>query len=243
MTPTRTPSRVEFGGFTFDEDAGTLLKAGRAVPLSDKGIGALRLLLRKRPATVLKEEFLDLLWPDTDVEVNSVAAVIADLRRALGDTRETPRFVQTHFRNGYRFIGEVRDLAASQPPELNHSQCWLQWRDQRFKLGRRDIVGRDLAIPSGSITRPCRVCMRRSWSAIQRRASRTVIVCTGPLLRNRRSAPLIRCQTATSSGSAARASHSAAPIPGPCLLSILKTPHRAGGRCREKNADLAACQV
>ena len=98
----------------------------------------------KRPGTVLKEEFLDYLWPDTDVEVNSVAAVIADLRKALGDTRETPRFVQTHFRIGYRFIGDVRDLAASLPPEISHSQCWLQWRDQRFKLSEGEsIVGRD----------------------------------------------------------------------------------------------------
>ncbi len=144
MTSARTPPRVEFGGFTFDADAGTLLKAGRAVPLSDKGIAALRLLIQKRPGTVRKEEFLDLLWPDTDVEVNSVAAVIADLRKALGDTRETPRFVQTHFRSGYRFIGDVNELAASQAPELNHSQCWLQWRDQRFKLAEGEsIVGRD----------------------------------------------------------------------------------------------------
>jgi DNA-binding winged helix-turn-helix (wHTH) protein len=144
MTAARTPSRVEFGGFTFDQSAGTLLKAGRAVPLSDKGVGALQLLLRKRPHTVRKEEFLDVLWPGAAVEENSVAAVIADLRKALGDPRETPRFVQTHFGNGYRFIADVRELDAGAPSEASHSQCWVQWRDQRFKLCEgENVVGRD----------------------------------------------------------------------------------------------------
>lgn len=144
MTLTRTASRVEFGGFTFDQSAGTLLKAGRAVPLSDKEAGALRLLLRKRPDTVSKKEFLDILWPDTDVEENSVAAVMADLRKALGDSPETPRFVLTHFRSGYRFIADVHELDAATPSEASHSQCWVQWRNQRFKLGEgENLVGRD----------------------------------------------------------------------------------------------------
>lgn len=144
MTPPHTQPRVEFGDFTFDQSAGTLLKAGRAVPLSDKGVGALRLLLRKRPHTVRKEEFLDALWPGAVVEENSVAAVIADLRKALGDPRETPRFVQTHFGNGYRFIADVRELDAAGPSEASHSQCWVQWREQRFKLSEgENIVGRD----------------------------------------------------------------------------------------------------
>lgn len=141
MTARALP-RVEFGGFTFDHSAGTLLKAGRAVPLSDKCSGALALLLANRPKTVRKEEFLDALWPGADVEENSVAAVIADLRKALGDTRETPRFVQTHFTKGYRFIAEVRELDGGAPSEA--TRCWLQWRDERFKLFEgENIVGRD----------------------------------------------------------------------------------------------------
>lgn len=144
MTPPHLPVRLEFGGFTFDQNTGTLLKAGRAVPLSDKAAGALKLLLQKRPNTVRKEEFLDLLWPGADVEENSVAAVIADLRKALSDPRETPRFVQTHFGNGYRFVAEVHELDAGAPAEANHSQCWVQWRDQRFKLREgENLVGRD----------------------------------------------------------------------------------------------------
>ena len=142
MTPTRARSRVEFGDLTFDQDAGTLRKAGRAVPLSDKCAGALRLLLSHRPDTVRKEEFLNVLWPGADVEENSVAAVIADLRKALGDTPETPRFVQTHFGNGYRFIADVGEPDASPPSKT--TQCWLQWHDQRFKLREgENIVGRD----------------------------------------------------------------------------------------------------
>jgi DNA-binding winged helix-turn-helix (wHTH) protein len=142
MTPTGPFSRVEFGGFLFDQSAGTLLKAGRAVPLSDKGAGALVLLLSHRPNTVSKQEFLDALWPGADVEENSVAAVIADLRKALSDPPETPQFVQTHFGKGYRFIADVHELDASPPPAA--TPCWLQWRDQRFKLREgENIVGRD----------------------------------------------------------------------------------------------------
>jgi DNA-binding winged helix-turn-helix (wHTH) protein len=143
MTAARPSSRVEFGGFSFDQGAGTLLKAGRAVLLSDKAAGALRLLLRNRPNTVRKEEFLDVLWPGADVEENSVAAVIADLRKALSDSRETPQFVLTDFGNGYRFIAEVRELDDTAAP-AGTTQCWVQWRDQRFKLGEgENLVGRD----------------------------------------------------------------------------------------------------
>ena len=67
---------------------------------------------------VTKEELLDACWPETAVSDGVLKVHIAELRKALGETGRTPRFIATVHRRGYRFVAPVTTagLAESTPP-------------------------------------------------------------------------------------------------------------------------------
>ena len=57
---------------------------------------------------VTREELQKRLWPDTFVDVDhNLNTAINKIREVLGDSAESPRFVETLPRRGYRFIGEL----------------------------------------------------------------------------------------------------------------------------------------
>jgi DNA-binding winged helix-turn-helix (wHTH) protein len=127
--------RVQFGEFTFDAAALHLGREGRSVRVADKALAVLRLLLERRPEMVTKEELLQRIWPDKPVEEASLSMAIAQLRRALADDAQEPRFIRTHFRKGYAFVGDVLD-PSSRPAEGSRvaSRFSLSWKKRRFAL-------------------------------------------------------------------------------------------------------------
>ena len=97
---------VNFGAFELDLRARELRKYGRKIGLPEQSIQVLAMLLEQPGEVVLREEIQKKLWPnDTIVEFDhSINAAVKRLRRALGDEAETPRYVETLPRRGYRFI-------------------------------------------------------------------------------------------------------------------------------------------
>ena len=73
------------------------------------------MLLEREGELVTREELQNKLWPnDTIVEFDqSINAAIKRLRQALGDTAETPRFIETLPRRGYRFVYPVEGACGS----------------------------------------------------------------------------------------------------------------------------------
>ena len=68
--------------------------------------------LASRPGRLIKKsELLDALWPDTFVADGALKVCIREIRRALGDDAQAPRFIETAHRRGYRFIAERRAVA------------------------------------------------------------------------------------------------------------------------------------
>ena len=61
-----------------------------------------------------KQELLDAVWPETAVTENTLTQRIREIREALGDEAQEPRFVRTLARVGYRFVGEVREEPAAE---------------------------------------------------------------------------------------------------------------------------------
>src|SRR5262245_64822477 len=61
---------------------------------------------------VAKAELLHAVWPETVVSAEVLKSYIHDVRTALGEEAETPRFIETVARRGYRFIGAVTVTAA-----------------------------------------------------------------------------------------------------------------------------------
>lgn len=100
---------VRFGEFELDQDAGELRRDGTKVRLQDQPLQILRILLEQPGKVVPREELQRQIWPsDTFVDFDhGINNAIKRLREALGDTAETPRFIETVPRRGYRFLNAV----------------------------------------------------------------------------------------------------------------------------------------
>jgi len=107
---------VQFGTFEVDLPAGELRKAGVKLKLTGQPFQVLAILLDRPGEVVTREELQKRLWPDTFVDVDhNLNTAINKIREVLGDSAESPRFVETLPRRGYRFIAPVHIGAGSEP--------------------------------------------------------------------------------------------------------------------------------
>jgi len=106
---TRSSAILRFGVFEVDVRAGELRKQGVRVKLQEQPFQVLTVLLQCPGEVVTREELRNQNWPaDTFVDFdNSLNTAINKLREALGDSAESPRFIETLPRRGYRFIAPV----------------------------------------------------------------------------------------------------------------------------------------
>jgi len=107
---------TRFGVFEFDRRSGDLRKAGARIRLQIQPLKVLTALLDEPGAVVTREELKRRIWPedsfgDFDHAVN---VAVAKLRAALADSADTPRFIETLPRRGYRFIYPVNLPAEAQ---------------------------------------------------------------------------------------------------------------------------------
>src|ERR1700687_4413919 len=109
LAETRTPEILHFGTFEVDLRSGELRKQGVRVKLQEQPFHVLTVLLQRRGEVVTREELRNQNWPaDTFVDFdNSLNTSINKLREALGDSADSPRFIETLPRRGYRFIVQV----------------------------------------------------------------------------------------------------------------------------------------
>ena len=110
--------RVCFGVFELDLRAGELRKRGLRVRLQQQPFQVLAMLLEHAGQVVGREELQKKLWPaDTFVDFDhGLNKAINKIREALGDSAESPRFVETVARRGYRFIADVRIAEGTSVP-------------------------------------------------------------------------------------------------------------------------------
>jgi DNA-binding winged helix-turn-helix (wHTH) protein/tetratricopeptide (TPR) repeat protein len=103
------PGVYRFGVFEFDGQTLELTKNGRSVAARPQPLKLLALLLAKPGELVSRDELQRTLWEsDTFVDFDQgVNHAISELRTALSDTAESPRYIQTLPRRGYRFIAPV----------------------------------------------------------------------------------------------------------------------------------------
>src|ERR1700756_5504805 len=102
------PRLVRFGEFEADVQTGELRKVGVKLKFSGQPFQVLAILLERPDEVVTREELQKRLWPDTFVDVErNLNTAVNKIREALGDSAESPHFIETLPRRGYRFIGKV----------------------------------------------------------------------------------------------------------------------------------------
>ena len=110
-----TPQLYEFGPFRLEPAERRLLRNNEVVVLTSKAFDTLVLLVRNSGHLLGKEELIRMLWPDTFVEEGTLSHNIFLLRKALG---EEPPYIETVPRQGYRFVGAVRQVPQAATPHL-----------------------------------------------------------------------------------------------------------------------------
>ncbi len=83
------------------------------------------------------------LWPATYVADTNLASLVAELRRALSDPAQAPRYIRTMHRFGYWFIADVSERDDPVDPIRKRIRYWLIWETRQIPLDDgENIVGR-----------------------------------------------------------------------------------------------------
>ena len=127
---------IRFGSFEVDVQAGELRKSGLKLKLSGQPFQVLAILLERPAEVVTREELQKRLWPDTFVDVDhNLNTAINKIREALGDSAESPRFVETLPRRGYRFVAPVEGASVGKiTPEVLNGGVLKHESESRWNL-------------------------------------------------------------------------------------------------------------
>jgi DNA-binding winged helix-turn-helix (wHTH) protein len=136
---------LRFGVFELDRSGAELRRQGVPVRLAPQPLKLLLLLASRPGQLVTRDEIRRELWSaDTFVDFEQgVNFTIKQVREALGDDAEQPRFVQTVPKRGYRFIAQVEGVSTRRPAtrpgtDVNlHKALWANIADMRVEEARR----------------------------------------------------------------------------------------------------------
>ncbi len=145
---------LRFGQYQLDPVQGLRGTAGE-VRVTPKSLSLLCLLAGRAGQVVSKEELFRQVWPDATVSDSALTSCIQELRGALQDSVQRPRFIQTVHRRGYRFAAQVEDdrpnslLPAPVAPSLTagspfvgREEAMMQMSDawRLATLGKRQLL-------------------------------------------------------------------------------------------------------
>jgi DNA-binding winged helix-turn-helix (wHTH) protein/tetratricopeptide (TPR) repeat protein len=118
VVPVQTKSIFRFGAFELELRAGELRKSGLRIKLQQQPLQILQLLVERSGEIVTRDELRQKLWPaGTYVDFErSLNKAMVRLRDALGDSADSPRFIETLPRKGYRFLAPVHSAGSEELP-------------------------------------------------------------------------------------------------------------------------------
>jgi TolB-like protein/DNA-binding winged helix-turn-helix (wHTH) protein/Flp pilus assembly protein TadD len=136
----KTQTRFLFGQFEFDCESRELRKSGQVIKLQAQPAMVLALLVNRAGECVTRHEIQQHVWGDNFVEFDQgLNYCISQIRGALGDKSETPVFIETIPRQGYRFIAPVTRRVEPHAPEGPQPATGVQlpgWRSRpRYLVG------------------------------------------------------------------------------------------------------------
>ncbi len=132
-----------FGEFSLDTRTRQLLRRDTEVHVSPKAFRLLTILIENQARTMSKAELHEQVWPSTFVQETNLAGLVAELRQALGDSAEQPRYIRTVHRFGYWFIGDAQSDAPAEASVSARARYWLVWESRQIALEEgENIIGR-----------------------------------------------------------------------------------------------------
>lgn len=106
----REVAPVAIGSWNVDPEANELRRCGEIVRLEPKTMAVLLALIRRRGQVVTREQLLDEIWSGVIVGDASLTQAVIKLRKALGDTAQSPTYIETIPKRGYRLLSSPRQL-------------------------------------------------------------------------------------------------------------------------------------
>ena len=111
----RSISPISFPPFELDPVNQCLWRDQQVISLRPKAYAVLHYLVERPGQLVTKEELLGAVWPESFVGDAVLKVSIGEVRKALQDDSEDPRFIETAHRRGYRFIGQMASRSVVSP--------------------------------------------------------------------------------------------------------------------------------
>jgi DNA-binding winged helix-turn-helix (wHTH) protein len=131
-----------FDTFSLETRTRRLLEEGREIHISPKAFELLEVLLENRHRAISKADLHARIWPETFVTETNLTGLVAELRRALHDSAEEPRYIRTVHRFGYWFIADARSVGGTEGP-MRRVRYWLFWDTRQIPLDEgENIIGR-----------------------------------------------------------------------------------------------------
>ena len=135
---------TRFGPFALDSETRQLTRDEEEIHLSPKAFAVLCALVAKRPNVVPKADLFGQIWPDVFVVDGNLNVLVGEIRRALDDDPQEPRFIRTVHGVGYAFCGRVTEPDRPAPADSGPVRFWLAWGSRTFALSEGDnVIGRD----------------------------------------------------------------------------------------------------
>src|SRR4029077_1566481 len=110
---------LRFDVFELDTAAGELRRQGDRVKLPPQPFRVLELLIRRGGEVLTRADIRERIWHDSFVDFEQgLNFCIRQIREALGDTADAPRFIETLPRRGYRFLSPVETHSPDEPKTI-----------------------------------------------------------------------------------------------------------------------------
>ncbi len=130
--------QITFDEFTIDATDESLWRGSERIHLRPKSFALLHFLAAHPGEMIPKKQLLEVLWKDCFVGDEALKHCVLEIRKVLGDPKESPRFIETAHRRGYRFIGKI----GSRPSANAGSKANpVRKKQRRYTDGLR-LVGR-----------------------------------------------------------------------------------------------------
>lgn len=101
--------RFFLNGYRLEPDTRLLLHNGQAVHLPHRPFQVLLYLIEHRDRLVSRSELLELFWEGRDVYDITLTKCVGKIRKALNDQGDQPRFIETRYAEGYRYVGPLEE--------------------------------------------------------------------------------------------------------------------------------------